>query len=54
MQAMAFIFDKDLVTNLFQNAPERYAERPGGYTRVKTEPVLRRGDATEMAVIELV
>lgn len=53
-QAMAFLYDKDLVANLFSNAPERYAERPGGYTRVKTEPVLRRGDATEMAVIELV
>ncbi|PNH05908.1 50S ribosomal protein L17 [Tetrabaena socialis] len=53
-QAMAFLFDKDLVVNLFENAPERYAERPGGYTRVKTEPVLRRGDACEMAVIELV
>lgn len=53
-QAMAFLYDKDLVGNLFENAPERYAERPGGYTRVKTEPVLRRGDATEMAVIELV
>ncbi|GIL93438.1 hypothetical protein Vretimale_12728 [Volvox reticuliferus] len=53
-QAMAFLYDKELVGNLFENAPERYAERPGGYTRVKTDPVLRRGDATEMAVIELV
>ncbi|KXZ54240.1 hypothetical protein GPECTOR_5g330 [Gonium pectorale] len=53
-QAMSFLYDKDLVSNLFENAPERYADRPGGYTRVKTEPVLRRGDATEMAVIELV
>lgn len=54
VQALAFIFDKDLVANLFQSAPERYGERPGGYTRVKPDPVLRRGDATEMAVIELV
>ncbi len=51
---MGFIFDKDLVSNLFDNVPERYGDRQGGYTRVKTEPVLRRGDATEMAVIELV
>ncbi|GFR45434.1 hypothetical protein Agub_g6813 [Astrephomene gubernaculifera] len=53
-QALGFIYDKDLVANLFDNAPERYADRQGGYTRVKTEPMLRRGDATEMAIIELV
>lgn len=33
---------------------ERYGERNGGYTRVKAEPYLRRGDGTEMAIIELV
>lgn len=33
---------------------ERFGDREGGYTRVKAEPVLRRGDATEMAIIELV
>lgn len=53
-QALAFVFDKELVASLFAAAPERYAERNGGYTRVKPEPYLRRGDATEMAVIELV
>ena len=53
-QAMAFIYDKDLVKSLFDAAKERYGERNGGYTRVKPEPFLRRGDAAEMAVIELV
>jgi len=42
------------VQNLFTNAPSRYEDREGGYTRVKAEPFLRRGDAAEMAVIELV
>lgn len=51
---MAFVYDKELVANLFKAAPERYADRAGGYTRVKAEPFLRRGDATEMAIIELV
>lgn len=53
-QAMAFMYDKDLVSNLFNEAGNRYADRQGGYTRVKAEPYLRRGDATEMAIIELV
>lgn len=53
-QAMAFLYDKSLVSNLFEAAPERYAERNGGYTRVKAEAFLRRGDAAEMAIIELV
>ena len=53
-QALAFVYDKELVQNLFNAAPERYAERQGGYTRIKTEPFLRRGDAAEMAIIELV
>jgi hypothetical protein len=54
LQALAFVYDKEIVANLFDAAPERYGERNGGYTRVKAEPYLRRGDATEMAIIELV
>lgn len=53
-KALAFIYDKDLVKNLFEQAPKRYAERQGGYTRVKRVTQLRRGDAAEMASIELV
>lgn len=53
-QALAFVYDKDLVSSLFEQAPERYAERNGGYCRVMTEIQKRRGDNAEMATIELV
>ena len=33
-QAMSYIYDKELVHLLFENAPERYGDRDGGYTRV--------------------
>ncbi|MEW5298960.1 MAG: hypothetical protein WDW38_004875 [Sanguina aurantia] len=52
-QALGFIFNPTLVKQLFDGVAERYADRQGGYTRIKTEPLLRRGDAAEMAVIEL-
>jgi large subunit ribosomal protein L17 len=45
--------DKFLVHKLFEEVAPRYAERPGGYTRiVKLGP--RRSDSTEMVFIELV
>jgi large subunit ribosomal protein L17 len=53
-QAAAFIYDEDIVASLFSEAPARYADRACGYCRVVTEPRLRRGDAAEMAAIELV
>ncbi|KAF6264887.1 ribosomal protein L17 [Scenedesmus sp. NREL 46B-D3] len=37
-QALAFVYDKEIVANLFAAAPERYGGRKGGYTRVKPEP----------------
>lgn len=53
-QALAYIYDKDLVAALFEQAPERYADRQGGYCRVIKEDLPRRGDSAVMAVIELV
>ena len=53
-QALSYIYDKDLVASLFEQAPERYADRQGGYCRVLREDLPRRGDSAEMAIIELV
>ncbi|HET7443081.1 MAG TPA: 50S ribosomal protein L17 [Solirubrobacterales bacterium] len=45
--------DKFVVHKLFDEVAPRYAERPGGYTRiVKLGP--RRSDSTEMVYLELV
>ena len=45
--------DKFLVYRLFEEIAPRYADRPGGYTRIlKLGP--RRSDATEMVFLELV
>src|SRR4051794_33521212 len=52
-QAVAFLGSKDIVHKLFTELGPRYAERPGGYSRiVRLGP--RPGDGAEMVYLELV
>ena len=52
-QAMAFITKEDVVAKLYNEIVPKYKDVNGGYCRIiKTGP--RRGDAAEMAIIELV
>ena len=52
-EALGYLYDKQLVHRLFAQAPERYSNRNGGYTRV-LRTVSRRGDNADMAILELV
>ena len=52
-QALSFITREDVAHKVFNETAAKYADRNGGYTRVvKIGP--RRGDAAEMAIVQLV
>ncbi len=52
-QALAFLTREDVVTKVFSELATKYAGREGGYTRI-TRTGVRRGDAAEVGVVELV
>lgn len=52
-QALSFITRENVAKKVFDEIAPKYAERNGGYTRI-TRIGTRRGDAAEVAVIELV
>jgi large subunit ribosomal protein L17 len=52
-RALAFVTDKKLVEKLFSELAPRYAERPGGYTRI-VKLGRRVGDGARLAQIQMV
>ena len=52
-QVLSFLTKEDVAKKLFDQIGPKYADRQGGYTRVvRIGP--RRGDAAEMAMVQLV
>ncbi len=52
-QVLAVLVDETVTKQLFEEIAPKYADRKGGYTRIyRVGP--RRGDAAEMAIIELI
>ena len=52
-QALSIITREDVAKKVFDEIAPKYADRNGGYTRI-TRIGARRGDAAEVAVIELI
>ena len=52
-QAQSYITKEDVANKLFKEIGPKYADRNGGYTRI-VKIGARRGDAAEMAIIQLV
>jgi len=52
-QVLAYVTEKDVVKNVFEEIAPKYEDRTGGYTRMyKLGP--RRGDAAPMVILELI
>lgn len=52
-QALSYVRSKAVVAKLFSELSPRYANRPGGYTRI-VKLGARRGDNAPMSIVELV
>jgi large subunit ribosomal protein L17 len=52
-QALAYIYEEDVVRKLFDSIAPKYADRQGGYTRI-IKVGFRRGDAAKAVILELV
>ena len=52
-QAIAYLRSQDVVHKLFSDVGPRFADRPGGYSRI-VKIGTRQGDAAEMVYLELV
>lgn len=52
-QALSFLTQEDVAKKLFDQVGPKYADRNGGYTRI-VRAGFRRGDAAEIAILELV
>ncbi|MBQ8959120.1 MAG: 50S ribosomal protein L17 [Bacteroidales bacterium] len=50
----SYLQNKYAVTELFREVGPKVGNRPGGYTRIIRMPENRKGDAAEMAMMELV
>jgi large subunit ribosomal protein L17 len=52
-QCNAYLYDRDVAKRVFEEIAPRYKDRNGGYIRI-LKAGFRRGDATPMAIIQLV
>ncbi len=52
-QALAFLLDEDVATNLFEKIGPKMESREGGYTRIVHKGP-RRGDGAPMVILELI